>query len=72
MRERKLPENQRLRCTISILNYFLIEVFSFPLSLVCSFQGRNVLKEGGFVTLCPKRVYGTSNHRVTYVHQGLP
>ena len=57
---------------LSILNYFLIEVFSFPLSLVCSFRGRNVLKEGGFVTPHPDKVYGTCNHRVAYVHQGLP
>ena len=72
MRERQLPESQRLRCVVSILNYFLIEVFSFPLSLVCSFRGRNVLKEGEFLTPRPERVYGMCNHRVTYVHQGLP
>ena len=72
MRERRLPEIQRLRCADSILNYFLIEVFSFPLSLVCSFRGRHVLREGGFVMLRPKTVYGTCNHRVAYVHQGLP
>ena len=54
MRERQLPGSQRLRCAVSILNYFLIEVFSFPLSLVCSFRGRNVLKERGFVTPCPE------------------
>ena len=71
MRER-LPKSQRLKCTVSILNYFRIEVFSFPLSLVCSFRGRNVLKEGGFVTPRPKRVYGTCNRKVAYVHQGLP
>ena len=46
MRVRQLPGSQRLRCAVSILNYFLIEVFYFPLSLVCSFQGRNVLKGG--------------------------
>ena len=46
MRGRQLLGSQRLRCAVSILNYFLIEVFSFPLSLVCSFRGRNVLKEG--------------------------
>ena len=72
MRERKLPGSQRLRCAVSILDYFLIEVFSFPLSLVCSFRGRNVLNEGGFVMPRPKRVYSTCNHRVVYVHQGLP
>ena len=72
MRERQLPGSQRLRCAVSILNYFLIEVFSFPLSLVCSFRGRNVLKNGGFVTPHPKRVYGTCNRRVAYMHQGLP
>ena len=44
MRGRQLIGSQRFRCVVSILNYFLIEVFSFPLSLVCSFQGRNVLK----------------------------
>ena len=43
---------------------FPIEVFSSPLSLVCSFRGQNVLKEGGFVTPRPERVYGTYNHRV--------
>ena len=72
MRERQLPGSQRLRCAVSILNYFLIEVFFFPLSLVCSFRGRNVLNEGGFVTSRPKRVYGTCNRRIAYVHQGLP
>ena len=72
MRERQLPGNQRFRCTVSIFNYFLIEVFSFPLSLVCSFRGLNVLKEGGFVTLRLDRVYGMCNRRVAYVHQGLP
>ena len=40
--------------------------------LVCSFRGRNVLKEGGFVTPCPERVYGMCNRLVVYVHQGLP
>ena len=54
MRERQLPGSQRLRCAVSILNYFHIEVFSFPFSLVCSFRGRNVLKEGGFVTPVPR------------------
>ena len=72
MRERQLPRSQRLRCAISILNYFRIEVFSFPLSLVFSFRGRNVLKEGGFVTPRPERVYSTYNRRVAYVHQGFP
>ena len=38
MRERQLPGSQRLRCPVSILNYFLIEVFSFPLSLVVHFE----------------------------------
>ena len=72
MRERQLPRSQRLRCVVSILNYFRIEVFSFSLSLVCSFRGRNFLKEGGFVTPHPERVYGTCNRKVSYVHQGLP
>ena len=72
MRERQLLGCQRLRCVDYILNYFLIKVFSFPLSLVCSFRGQNVLKEGGFVTPLPKRVYGMCNRRVAYVHQGLP
>ena len=40
--------------------------------LVCSFRGRNVLKDGGFVTPRPERVYGMCNRRVAYVHQGLP
>ena len=68
MRERQLPGSQRLRCAVNILNYFWIEVFSFPLSLVCSFRGRNVLKEGGIVTPHLERVYGNCNHRVAYVH----
>ena len=68
MRERQLPRSQRLKCVVSILNYFLIDVFSFPLSLVCSFRGRNVLKEEGFVMPCPERVYGTCKRKVTYVH----
>ena len=72
MRERQLPGSQRLRCAISILNDFLIDVFSFPFSLVCLFRGRNVLKEGGFVTPHPERVDGMCNRRVAYVHQGLP
>ena len=29
----------RFRCAVNILNYFRIEVFSFPLNLVCSFRG---------------------------------
>ena len=72
MRERQLLASQRLRCADSILNYFLIEVFSFPLSLVCSFRGRNVIKEGGFVTPRPEKVYSTCNSRVAYMHHGLP
>ena len=72
MRKKQLPGSKRLRCADSILNYFLIEVFSFPLNLVCSFRGRNVLKNGGFVTPRPERVYGMCNRRVSYVHQGLP
>ena len=38
MRGRQLLGNQRFRCAVSILNYFLIEVFSFPLSLVVHFE----------------------------------
>ena len=52
-----------------LFNYFLIEVFSFPLSLVCAFRGRNALKEGGFVTPRPDEVHSTCNCRDTYVHQ---
>ena len=37
--------------------------------LVCSFRGRNVLKEGGFVTPRPDEVHSTCNYRGTYVHQ---
>ena len=51
---------------------FPIEVFSSPLSLVCSFRGQNVLNEGGFVTPRLKKVYGTCNRMVAYVIQGLP
>ena len=72
MRGRQLHGSQRLRCAVSILNYFPNEVLSFPLSLICSFRGRNVLKDRGFVTPHPKRVYSMSNGRVAYVHQGLP
>ena len=68
MRGRQLLGSQRLRCTVSTLNYFPNEVFSFPLSLVCSFRGRNVLKEGGFVTPRPERVYDTGNRRGTHEH----
>ena len=68
MRVRQLPGSPRLRCAVSILNYFLIEVFYFPLSLVCSFQGRNVLKGGGFVTPRPEKVYNLCNRRVAYVY----
>ena len=50
MRGRQLLGSQRLRCAVSTLNYFPNEVFSFPLNLVCSFRGRNVQKDGGFVT----------------------
>ena len=71
MRDRQLHGSQRLRCVVSILNYFSNEVLSFPLSLVCSFQGRNVLNEGGFVMSRPKRVYGMCNRRVAYMHQRL-
>ena len=46
MRGRQLLGSQRLKCDVSTLNYFSNEVFSFPLSLVDSFRGRNVLKEG--------------------------
>ena len=50
MRGRQLLGSQRLSCTVSTLNYFPNEVCSFPFfwSLVYSFQGRNVPKEGGF------------------------
>ena len=69
MRGRQLLGSQRLRCAVSILNYFLIEVFSFPWNLVCSFRGRNVLKEGGFVTLRLDEVHSTCNCKGAYVHQ---
>ena len=69
MRGRQLLGSHRLKCAASTLNYFLIEVFSFPLSLVCSFRGRNVLKDGGFVTLRPDEVHSTCNCRDTYMHQ---
>ena len=69
MRGKQLLGSQRFRCVVSTLNNFMIEVFSFPLSLVCSFRGRNVLKEGGFVTPRPDEVHSTCNCRDTYVHQ---
>ena len=68
MRGRQPLRSQRLRCAVSILNYFLIDVFSFPLNLVCSFRGRNVLKEGGFVTHRPEKMHNTCNCRSAYVH----
>ena len=69
MRGRQLLGSQRLRCAVSTLNYFPNEVFSFPLNLVCSFRGRNVLKEGGFVTPCPDDVHSICNCRGVYVYQ---
>ena len=69
MRGKQLLRSQRFRCAVSILNYFLIEVFSFPLNLVCSFRGRNVLKEGGFVTPCPDEVHSICSCKGAYVHQ---
>ena len=61
--------SQRLKCAANTLNYFLIEVFFFPLNLVCSFRGRNVLKEGGFITPRPDEVHSTCNCKGAYVHQ---
>ena len=72
MRGKQLLGSQRLRCAVSILNYFPNDVLSFPLTLDCSFRGQNVLKEGGFVVPRPKRVYSICNRRVAYVHQELP
>ena len=69
MRGRQLLGSQRLKCAASTLNYFLIEVFSLPWNLVCSFRGRNVLKEGGFVTLRPDEVHSTCNCKGAYVHK---
>ena len=69
MRGKQLLGSQRFRCDVNILNYFLIEVFSFSWNLVCSFRGRNVLKEGGFVTLHPDEVHSTCNCKGAYVHQ---
>ena len=66
---KRLRGSQRLRCAVSTLNYFPNGVFSFPLNLVCSFRGRNVLKEGGFVTPCPDEVHSTCNCKCAYVHQ---
>ena len=68
MRGRQLLGSQRLKCAASTLNYFPNEVFSFHLNLVCSFRGRNTLKEGGFVTPCPDEVYSTCNCKGAYVH----
>ena len=34
----------------------------------CSFRGRNVLKEGGFVTPRPDEVHSTYNCKGAYVH----
>ena len=69
MRWRQLLRSQRLRCAVSTRNYFLIEVFSFHWNLVCSFRGRNVLKEGGFVTSHPDEVHNIGNCKGAYVHQ---
>ena len=71
MRGRQLLGSQRLRCTLNTLSYFLIEVFSFPLNLVCSFRGRNVLKDGGFVTPRPEKVHSTCNCRGTKCHYNI-
>ena len=38
MRGRQLLRSQRFRCAVTILNYFLIELFSFPLSFVVHFE----------------------------------
>ena len=50
MKGRQLLGSQRPRCAISILTYSPDEVFSFPYfwSLIYSFRGRNVPKEGEF------------------------
>ena len=69
MRGRQLLESQKHRCAASTLNYSLIEVFSFPWNLVCSFRGRNVLKVGGFVTPRLDEVHSTCNCKGAYVHQ---
>ena len=69
MRGRQLFGSQRLKCASSTLNYFPNEVFSFPLNLVGSFRGQNVLKEGGFVTRRPDDVHSICNCRGTFVHQ---
>ena len=69
MRGRQLLVSQRLTCAFSTLNYFPNEAFSFPLNLVCSFRGRNGLKEGEFVTPRPDEVHSTCNCRDAYVHQ---
>ena len=66
---RQLLGSQRLKCAVNTLNYFPIEVFSFPLNLVCSFRGRNVLKDGGFVTPRLDEVHNTCNCKGAYVHQ---
>ena len=69
MRGRQLLRSHRLRCAVSTLIYFPNEVFSFPLNLVCSFRGRNVLKDGGFVTPRPDEVHSTCNCRGVFLHQ---
>ena len=69
MRERQLLGSQRLKCIVSILNYFPNEVFFFPWNLVCSFRRRNVIKEGEFVTPRPEKVHSTCNCKGAYVHQ---
>ena len=38
MRGKQLLGSQRFRYVVNILNYFLIEVFSFPLNLVVHFE----------------------------------
>ena len=74
-----LPRTQRQHDAIWVIvdrltksAHFLpinIEVFSFIWNLVYSFRGRNVLKEGGFVTPRPDEVYSTCNCKGAYVHQ---
>ena len=59
MRGRQLLGSQKLRCAVSTLNYFSNKVISFPLSLVCSFRGRNVQRGEDFVMPRSERVYST-------------
>ena len=54
MRGKQLLGSQRFRCAVSILNYFLIEVFSFPLKFSLCIS-RTKCSKGGRICNTPSR-----------------